>query len=481
MKETVDKGEYQIYRTTQSGDIWQFRTFNATSQKYVRKTTKQENKERALRVAIELWKKVIASQSVETVSTKKKRVRKNKVGGRQEEHQLFDGDVKIFRVPASGNVWQVYIWVREEQKDIRRSLKTRDLELARERAREIYFDYITKIRNKEPVFDKKVKEIVEDYLEYQTKRVQQGIITSEYKATIESRMKHYIEFIGADTNVASVAEDRFEDYRIFRKTKAPTVTLITLYNERGTIKSLYNFAIKRKKLKRGYEPDFGEWERLKQSGEKINRDALDVKEWNIIYKFMNNWHIKLTNKEHIHNRRMIREFALILTNSGIRFGEARKLQWRDIEVYIEGGKKRAKINLPAHKTKNKQERMAISRIGAPFVRLKKLSNATNADDLVFTDIEGEELNKKVYYKEWNYMLKETELNNSHKSIVYYSLRHTYATFQLYKGVDIYQLSKVMGTGVQFIEDHYGHVEIDLIKNQFTKDLQFDESGQILIG
>jgi hypothetical protein len=39
----------------------------------------------------------------------------------------------------------------------------------------------------------------------------------------------------------------------------------------------------------------------------------------------------------------------------------------------------------------------------------------------------------------------------------------------------------MGTGVQFIQDHYAHVDIDRIKSIFTKDLEYDESGQILIG
>jgi integrase len=482
-KEIVDKGDYQIYRTTQSGSIWQFRTFNSTTQKYVRKTTKQRDKERALRVATMLWKEVIATQDVASVNNKRKRVRKNKTGGRQEEQQLFDGDVKVFRVPASGKVWQVYIWIREEQKDIRRSLKTRDIELARDRAKEIYFDYRTKSRNNEPIFDKKAHEIVEAYLDAQEKRVKQGSITKEFKQTLKSRMKHYIDFIGADTNVTSIPEIKFEDYRLFRKESAPKVTLMTLYNERGTIKALYKFAVDRGLIRKAYVPNFGEWEKLKQSGEKLNRDALEVKEWSVIYKFMNNWHIPKYAKsnEQAHNRRMIREFCLILTNSGIRFGEARQLQWKDIDLYVEDNKKRAKINLPAHITKTRQARLAISRAGAPFIRIKKMSKSTKYNDLVFTDINGDKLHKKVYYKEWKYMLENSDLKESNKNIVYYCLRHTYATFQLYKGVDIYQLSKVMGTGVQFIQDHYAHVDIDRIKSIFTKDLEYDESGQIIIG
>ena len=40
----------------------------------------------------------------------------------------------------------------------------------------------------------------------------------------------------------------------------------------------------------------------------------------------------------------------------------------------------------------------------------------------------------------------------------YSLRHTYATFQLRSGVDVYNLAENMDTGIENIQDHYGHVK-----------------------
>ncbi|HEY0307807.1 MAG TPA: hypothetical protein VGB94_06570 [Acidobacteriaceae bacterium] len=39
----------------------------------------------------------------------------------------------------------------------------------------------------------------------------------------------------------------------------------------------------------------------------------------------------------------------------------------------------------------------------------------------------------------------------------YCFRHTYATLRLQEGVDVYFLAEQMGTSVQMIEQHYGHV------------------------
>ena len=39
----------------------------------------------------------------------------------------------------------------------------------------------------------------------------------------------------------------------------------------------------------------------------------------------------------------------------------------------------------------------------------------------------------------------------------YCFRHTYATFRLTEGVDVYFLAKQMGTSVKMIEDYYGHI------------------------
>ena len=52
----------------------------------------------------------------------------------------------------------------------------------------------------------------------------------------------------------------------------------------------------------------------------------------------------------------------------------------------------------------------------------------------------------------------------------YCFRHTYATFRLTEGVDVYFLAKQMGTSVKMIEDHYGHITPVKSADQILKGL-----------
>jgi hypothetical protein len=68
---------------------------------------------------------------------------------------------------------------------------------------------------------------------------------------------------------------------------------------------------------------------------------------------------------------------------------------------------------------------------------------------VFVDNEtGEQLGKKVYYRLWDELMERTGLKNAPKKLTYYSLRHTYCTFRLMAGVDVFLLARNMGTSVK---------------------------------
>jgi integrase len=66
-------------------------------------------------------------------------------------------------------------------------------------------------------------------------------------------------------------------------------------------------------------------------------------------------------------------------------------------------------------------------------------------------------------------MRDSGLNKEgDKNKTLYSLRHTYAHFAILEdNIDIYKLSKQMGTSVKMIEDYYGHVTPSHIASQLA--------------
>ena len=82
----------------------------------------------------------------------KKRIRVNAGGFQHSVHEILGGKAKVFRVPNSGDVWQFQMWIPEEKKHLRRTLKTRDLETAIQRAEEKYLQTFSDVKSGRKLF-----------------------------------------------------------------------------------------------------------------------------------------------------------------------------------------------------------------------------------------------------------------------------------------------------------------------------------------
>ena len=71
------------------------------------------------------------------------------------------------------------------------------------------------------------------------------------------------------------------------------------------------------------------------------------------------------------------------------------------------------------------------------------------------------------------------LNKLDKQLSYYSLRHFGITQRLIAEVPVYNLSKIAGTNVQVIEQHYEHLDMDKLKKDALKTFHYDENGFVI--
>ncbi|MBO9499535.1 MAG: site-specific integrase [Novosphingobium sp.] len=257
----------------------------------------------------------------------------------------------------------------------------------------------------------------------------------------------------------------------------------TIRFEMSVFASVMNFAIKKQ-----YAPASQRFDtRLKLK--TMRRDEFTSEEYTALYNYSRNYWVKGKKKDDegppkplaAHSawyRKMTHNFVLIMCNTGMRPSEARNLRWKDITtakdrdgndivvLFVQGkGKSRKLVAVPSvgkyldrvRKLIEEQNRKRAERKanGKP---IPDVSYEPKPDDPVFATIDGTSA-QSLYRTMIDDLLAEAELRVGPCGTIRstYSFRHTYATYRLSEGVDVYLLAEQMGTSVKMIEDHYGHV------------------------
>lgn len=421
--------------------------------------------------------------------TPKKRTKAKKTGQGHsitECYKILEGAAQVIRTTKSGNFWSLSCWIREEGKCYRRSLHTRNLEDAKKLAQDEYFKLRYEINSGNKIFSKTARELVEEYIKHREEEANGGFISQGRVSTIRTSLNRwFLRYVGESKKLSKITRHDFSSYYIWRRQKASTVINETLQNERALITSLFKFGIQKGYLKHEQSPNFPVLRITKATLSR--RDELDLKEWEAMFRSFRRWVSNSSSDKEKEQRQFIKDFIIIAANTGLRFGEMRKLKWHMIKTYTvsqlnERKEKQTHVEIKVPIDTKTGARTATGRRGDVFDRIKKLSKHSRPNDWIFVDNDtGEQIHKKVYYKQWPTLLVECGLNKSNKKLTYYSLRHTYITFRLLAGTNAFLLSQNAGTSLKTIEAHYAHIKSDIIKRELTKDMNMDEAGQILLG
>lgn len=399
-----------------------------------------------------------------------------------EDCEILDGAAKIYRTTKSGSFWSMSCWLKTEKKCYRRALNTKNKEEALELARDQYFKLQGDIRAGNKIFTKSAFELVDAFVAHKKDEANAEMITQERVTTIKiSLNKWFLNFVGKNVKLDKLNRRDFETYYVWRRKQSPEVRNATLINERALISSLYKYGISHGFLRHDQMPIFPKMSMKKAEMER--RDDFDFQEWQKFYRHFRGWINRAADDAEKDQRKAVRDFIVLSANTGLRFGEMRKLKWRMIKIYkpSQVSDKRTQVEISVPPDTKTGARTVIGLRGDIFERIKGYSKFVKADDWVFVDNEtGNQLHKKVYYKYWAQLLKETGLDSVNKNLTFYSLRHTYITFRLLAGVNTFMLAQNAGTSVKMIEDHYAHIKSDSIKLELTKTMKMDEAGQILL-
>jgi integrase len=397
--------------------------------------------------------------------------------------EIYDGSVRIFKTTNSGDVYQMSMYVKDEKRYVRKSLKTRDKEIAIQIAKKEFIFYEAKLQNGEKLFSLTAEELRDKYLKFIEQQVKEKQISVGRQSNIKTFTKHYLDFVGKNSKIQNIDRKEFQRYRSFRQSEKEDIRMGVVQNESITIKQMYKFAKNEGFISQNYELDFGIFKVDKNESSRVAYEVKDYKQLVSVgmYWFKKVSEIHVKREEEIYYRRTIRDFIVLMGNYGLRTQELLLLKWEDITIHND---ETVTIRIRKEISKVKKERKIRGRRSDVFERRKKYSKYTDSDDYVFSRFNKKEvMTKTLLYDYYNALLKEVK--KEHKDFEeqdLYSLRHFFITSHLIASkISVYDLAKYCGTSLQQISKTYDNVKMEEIsKKLLSYSFKFDKNNNILL-
>ena len=419
--------------------------------------------------------------------------------------ELKTGLIIFRRADVKHRNWYCRVKVPREDRYKTISLKTSDIHEARDKAFDHDADIRFRVKHDVPIFDKSFAEVAQEYSDHQKKAAQIGQITMERWVVIDGYIRlHLVPFMG-HLQILHVGEGQWKEYPFWRKENnapkelkrpvgrnpkiarkplklravkpdAGTEQEIvkphvgakdgTIRQEMMTFRGIMNFAADKNYIRERQVPGGN------LPSDEARREAFTPQEYRKLHTDARSWIKEGKTQLQIWYRSMAYNFMLVMTNTGMRTIEARHLKWKNVDVRRDQSGKQIVVFNVWGKKKYRELVAApnvieyLERIRALFTEARKLRepDADNdklgpkPDDFVFAKYGGQAAadNYGSYIED---LLTKSDLlissSGSRRSA--YCFRHTYATFRLMAGTDVYFLAKQMGTSVKMIEKYYGHI------------------------
>lgn len=376
---------------------------------------------------------------------------------------ILEGKATLFQRPTSP-VWHVRY--KAHGKWERMTTKCVDLAEAKKAGADIVMNAMFREKNNLPIVSKRFKAVAKLAIARMNElhEAKQGKAT--FKTYIQALNKYFIPLIGNHNidKIDNAVLAKFDRERLEMMGKIPSASVLNNHN--SAINRVFDEAIER-----GYMTKF-QIPLLRNEGIKTQRRPdFTLEDYTAIYKGMRKWVKEARKGNETVLRSVLREYVLVLANTGIRAGtEAMNLKWQHLFYFEEKGVRYLALNVNG-KTGHR-EVIARQNTHRYLDRLRKLNLEWQVgsfeefieqrhDAFVFR-VNGKDMTTP-FGRMFARFLQKHELQydvRTGKERTLYSLRHYYATMALaYDRMTIYTLSKVMGTSVKMIEEHYGHVQL----------------------
>ena len=374
-----------------------------------------------------------------------------------------NGEVVLYKRGDSKR-WQA----RFKLKDLkwhRVATKHVNIQYAAETACEAYDRARFLFDEKVPITSKRFDSVADIAVDEMERQLKAGVGKSVYNDYISVIKKYLKPFFGAKAiNTIGYEEiKKYSDWRTVQMKKPPVASTVTTHI--SAFNRVFDCAVERGWIAAAQVP------KMKNNGEKgVAREAFSLSEYKSLTSFMPKWAQKGHTAKTREMRELLRDYVLILVNTGMRHGtETKDMKWRDIEWITKNKEQYLQITV----TGKVGKRQLIARHNTEDYLIRIQQRQSNIAHLEFDTLLKRRLNENVFKlrsgettanlsQTFNNLMRDSGLDadrdvKQRRSL--YSLRHTYAHLALLKErMDVYTLAKQMGTSVKMIEQHYGHLQ-----------------------
>jgi integrase len=386
-----------------------------------------------------------------------------------ESRTFKDGAIYLFvRADYKKPTWMCRIKVPNRLGYIYRSTRTTNEHEAYTYAENLYYRELALAYGVPKPSGRKIGKAIDAYLErFDSQRSQLSI---HYKLLLIERCRLFLEkktFDSLDTQTLSELLGELS-----KGSTKGSLSDNSIKRIQSDLKHFLNWCVDE-----GYLDQLPRFPRSKSQPSR--RPHFNSRDWRKLVRHLREF-VKVNNRTTLRHRSMLRDYVLILGNTGIRVGEARGLKWRDVRE--EFGERdgqtiiiltvRGKTGTREVVARNSDVKTYLRRIYG--LRVEELTNLNgeptepDPDSYIFSHSDGTPIGS--FKKSFNSLIQSADLERDSfgdKRTVY-SLRHTYATFRLHEGVNHYMLAQNMGTSVAMLEKHYGHTTNVSAADELTK-------------
>lgn len=347
------------------------------------------------------------------------------------------------------------------QQYVYRSLKTSSQAEARKLARRQLVEFEIKQERGEQYTAPTFKQVIDEYTKVRELDNQRGKTSDAMLRQIKRVNKFWLEYAGK-LRIDRIGNKELADFIPWRKAYYSKFKVMPknakLHPQDKTLafdlthgKTLIRWA-----TERGYRGTLPLPTYQFKIERRIVRPAFELAEYTTLYKTLRRRITEVHHRPWVDSRTMLRDYVLILANTGMRVGELNGLKLRDIHPFKDDEGRENYRLVVRGKT---GERDVIPRVNCKAwidrVLTRRKAEGAVQNDYLFVMPSGGQIISLG--DQFNAVLEAGKIvtNTFDKKFTLYSLRHLYAVQALRKGVSVYAVARNMGTSVEIIQLYYG--------------------------